>query len=819
MCHSTFGGFLLPYDRIHGPLSMNISAKARVLAAGITLYAQPALAGVGAPQARETASVSSPDGRLRVTVRVDPEFSYSVRYAGEDLILESPLGLEFADQPPLGPGLAIRQKETMSADDTYAPEWGPQKQISDRCNELAVALAESSPPGRYFQIIVRAYDNGVAFRYVLPRQPGLESFTLTKERTGFLPAGSPRCWAADFESFHSHQEAAYPSRKWSEMTAGPTWGVPVVMQFDDSVFAAITEAHLQDWAGMYLGIDRARLGRLLYASGPLGSGDSSIPIDVSIEGMSTLHLLTEPVATLWCENTLWAGARVLGKSESVKYLSELKPLSFIQPVEKDRRPDKAPLRLGGRSFERGLGTVARNVIGFKLDRKFSRFQAEIGVDTGQTGTHRARFEVYASSTVDSGFQGLVATLSPLPGTNGRQLVRASTPHQSPWRVLLVGKTPGSLIESTLIESLNPPPAFEDRSWIRPGIVQWDHWWSGDTKMDTETIKSFIAFAGENRLPYHLIDAGWYGDFDRPEADVTSVIPALAMDEIRRFAAEKNVKLWLWVHWSDLDRKLEEAFALYESWGIVGVKVDYMQRDDQEMVRWYERVVRAAANHRLMVDFHGAYKGTGEQRTWPNLMTREGVLGNEWNKWSRDATPEHNVTIPFTRMLTGPMDYTPLGFLNRTPAAFVPTSPTQVQTTRAHQLAMLIVYETPIVCICDLPEHYRGQPGFDFVPGLPTTWDESRVPSGAIGEHIAMARRSGRSWYLGVMNGAGKRTVKVPLEFLGAGTYTMRIFADAPDAATNPERVAESTQEVRSDERYTFTCAPGGGAVARFDPVP
>ena len=763
--------------------------------------------------------MASPNGMLQVSVRVAPELSYSVRFAGEDLFLESPLGLEFADQPTLGQNLMIRQKETMSVEDSYAPDWGPQRNVVDRGNELTVTLAEGAPPTRTFQLVVRVYDNGLAIRYVLPRQSAMDTFTLTRERTGFLPAGSPRCWAADFESFHSHQEAQYPERKWSEMTGGPTWGVPFVMQFDDSVFAAITEAHLQDWAGMYLGIDRSRLGRLLYSSPQLGAGDPSITIDLPVDGMATLHLLTEPVSTLRCENTLWAGARVLGRTGSATYLSELKPSSFIEPIEKDRRADKAPLRLRGRSFERGLGTVARNVVGFKLDRKYARFQAEIGVDTGQAGRHGARFEVYASAVVDSGFGGLVATLSPLPGTDGRELVRAATPHQSPWRVILVGKTPGSLIESTLIESLNPPPAFEDRSWIRPGIVMWDHWWSGDSRMEMETIKQFIAFAGEQRLPYHLIDAGWYGPFDRPGADVMAVIPALDMDEIRRFAAEKNVKLWLWVHWSDLDRKLEEAFALYESWGVAGVKVDYMQRDDQEMVRWYERVVRAAANHRLMLDFHGAYKGTGEQRTWPNLMTREGVLGNEWNKWSREATPEHNVTIPFTRMLAGPMDYTPLGFLNRTPAAFVPTSPTQVQTTRAHQLAMLVVYETPIICICDLPEHYRGQPGFDMVPGLPATWDESRVVSGEIGDHIAVARKTGRTWFLGVMNGATKRALRVPLDFLGTGDYAMKLIADAPDAASSPERIAESTGRVGAGETFKFTLAPGGGAFARFDPLP
>jgi alpha-glucosidase len=591
------------------------------------------------------------------------------------------------------------------------------------------------------------------------------------------------------------------------------------LEFDDSVFAAITEAHLQEWSGMYLGIDRSRLGQLIFASPARGAGDASIPIDLNVEGMSTLHLVTEPVGTQKVEHTIWGGARLSGRSGSPTYLSELKPIAAIRPPMKDRRADNAALRVGGKTFERGLETTARNSVGFKLDRKYSRFQAEIGVDTGQAGTHRARFEVFASAAADSGFRGLLATLSPIPGTDGKELVRATTPHQSPWRVILVGKTPGSLIESTLIETLNPPPAFEDRSWIRPGIVMWDTWWSGTSKMEMEPIKEFIAFAGEHHLPYHLIDAGWYGAFDRPGADVTAVTPGLDLAEIRRDAAEKNVRLWLWVHWSDLDRKLEEAFALYESWGIAGVKVDYMQRDDQEMVRWYERVVRTAANHKLMVDFHGAYKGTGEQRTWPNLMSREGVLGNEWNKWSRAVTPDHNVTVPFTRMLTGPMDYTPLGFLNRTAAEFVPTSPTQVQTTRAHQLAMLLVYESPIQCICDVPGHYRGQPGFEFVAGVPTTWDESRVVRGEIGDHIAVARRAGRSWYLGVMNGAGKRTLKVPLSFLGAGTWKMALTADAPDADRNPERVAVTTEEVTPDDDFRCALAPGGGAVARFDPVP
>ncbi len=326
---------------------MDTHAQARILALAFFLGLQAAPSASEVMQARGTASVSSPDGRLQVTVYVAPALSYAVRYAGEDLILTSPLGLEFADQPPLGPNLVIRQKETMGIEDNYAPEWGPQKKVDDRGNELTVTLAESSAPGRSFRLIVRAYNNGVAFRYVLPRQAALESFTITRELTGFRPDGDPRCWAADFESFHSHQEAPYPSRKWEEMVAGPTWGVPVVMQFDDSVFAAITEAHLQNWAGMYLGIDRSRLGRLIYSSPPLGAGDPSIPIDVSVEGMATLHLLTEPVSTLRCENTLWA-ERTAPVEERVTNPPERAEATVVHPAGREeqahRQSPAAPRR-------------------------------------------------------------------------------------------------------------------------------------------------------------------------------------------------------------------------------------------------------------------------------------------------------------------------------------------------------------------------------------------------------------------------------------------------------------------------------------------
>ena len=198
------------------------------------------------------------------------------------------------------------------------------------------------------------------------------------------------------------------------------------------------------------------------------------------------------------------------------------------------------------------------------------------------------------------------------------------------------------------------------------MMAWDHWWTGDVKMDTATIKEYIQLAADMGWPYQLIDWQWYGPFNKADADITKVNPAVDMDEVRRFAKDKGVRLWLWLYWTDADRNsaYQKAFALYEQWGIAGIKIDFMNRDDQDMVNWYEKLTRAAAEHHLMIIFHGAFKPTGMIRTLPNQVTREGILGNEYNRWSARVTPEHKLTLPFTRFLAGPADFTPGGFLNR-----------------------------------------------------------------------------------------------------------------------------------------------------------
>jgi len=432
---------------------------------------------------------------------------------------------------------------------------------------------------------------------------------------------------------------------------------------------------------------------------------------------------------------------------------------------------------------------------------------------------------------DKGALTLRAELSPHVDNPG-VAVEAAAPVTTPWRVLMIGDEPGRLIESNIILNLNPPSKIADTSWIRAGKSAWD-WWSGEaapsvsfkTGMNTATMKHYIDFASESGFPYMLIDAGWaavpnskpddYGQL----ADITHVTPAIDMPELLRYAKEKNVKLWLWSHWTSVDKYMDEAFPLYEKWGIAGVKIDFMNRDDQWMVDFYHRVVELAAAHHLMIDFHGAYKPDGLRRTWPNLITREGVMGKEYLKWSARTTPVHNTTLPFTRMLAGPMDYTPGAFGNGNREKFIAR---QVEPmglgTRAHELALYVVFESPLEMVSDYPEHYQGQRDFDFIKRVPSTWDEVKVISGRPAESITLARRSVRDWYVGSLTNWDERTVKVPLSFLGDGEYVAEIYADAPDAAEEATHTTFSKLNVNSRTVLDVHMVSGGGNAIWIHPA-
>jgi alpha-glucosidase len=422
-----------------------------------------------------------------------------------------------------------------------------------------------------------------------------------------------------------------------------------------------------------------------------------------------------------------------------------------------------------------------------------------------------------------GFENaLVSKLSPARERMD-QVVIGSTPKATPWRVLLINDRPGGLIESNyVLLDLSAPSAITDTSWIVPGKSAWD-WWSGDFAqnvnfqpgMNTATMEHYIDFAAEHHLEYMLVDAGWSptreNDFTHP-ISILTYVPEVNIPEIIAYGKQKGVKVLLWLHWEALDKQMDEALDVYAKWGAAGIKVDFMNSDTQEMVNFYERLARKTAEHHLVLDYHGAFKPTGLRRTYPNLLTREGVMGLEYNKWSDRSTPEHNVTIPFTRMLAGPMDYTPGCFNNATHEQFKARNiDPMCQTTRAQQLAMYVVFESPLVMLSGYPEIYDHTPEMEFLDKVPTVWDETKVVNGEPAQYVTIARRHGSDWFLGAMTNGDPRDLEIPLSFLGAGEFEAQIFADGADADKVATSVAVSKKPVKAGDKLTIHLAPGGGA--------
>ena len=445
-------------------------------------------------------------------------------------------------------------------------------------------------------------------------------------------------------------------------------------------------------------------------------------------------------------------------------------------------------------------------------------------ETGWFALTEAHLENYSGMYVSPGKAPAVleARLGPRDDPPGLKVV-ASTPHQSPWRVLMAAAEPGRLIESNLISNLNPPSALPDTSWIRPGKVAWP-WWSNravtgvdfEGGVNTPTKKYFIDFAAKAGLEYLIVDTGWYAGGRSPDADITKGNPQLDIQEVLRYAKEKGVKVWLWLNWPLADRHMDKVFPLYRDWGVAGVKIDYMNRDDQPMVDFYYRLARKAAENRLMVDFHGAYKPTGMSRTYPNVLTTEGVMGLEDVKWEGRANPANDLKLPFTRMLAGPMDYTPGGFENVTREQFVArrTRP-MVMGTRTHQLALYVVFESPLQMVSDHPAAYEGAAEFKFIRDVPTTWDETRVIDAKVGEFLTIARRRGDEWYVGTITNWTARDLEIPLRFLNSGKYVAEIYADADDADRNPKHVIVEKKTVDRGARLAVRLAPGGGHAVRL----
>lgn len=626
--------------------------------------------------------LASPDGKITVTLAHDGggPLTYAVERNGEQVIVPSALRVRLAEgEISFG---ATGDVTTRSSNTTRKLVATKASEARDQYNEVTVTLKPASGTPTALRWIFRAYDDGVAFRYVVPANAGLKTLSVRTEETEFGFGADYACHGFNVGRFDSSHEGEFDPIKASLIRDHSFYDLPLVCRTGKNAFA-IAEANLADYGGLYLH----------------GRGDGKLG---------------------------------------------------VQP------------RLSPRVDDPSL--VAKQ---------------EIGADGAG----------------------------------------------SPWRVIMLGDSLGSLIGSHLIGNLNPDPSF-DTSWIKPGKTAWD-WWSGPYLpppdkggTDMPTIKKYIDFAGRSGFEFMMIDEGWClrsgtGGRAPADADVTQAKADIDMPALVAYGAKQKVGLWLWVQWSLLDRQMDAALAQYEKWGIKGIKVDFMDRNDQQMVDYFHRLMRKAAEHKIMVDMHGAYPPAGLNRTWPNYLTQEGIMGAEYNKWSRRVTATHNVSLAFTRMLLGPLDYTPGGFRNRTPADFeVVNSPPQVQTTRGHGLGMFVVYESPFQMVADSPDVYENAPGYDFIKLVPTVWDETRFVGGDIDAYVAVARRKGKDWYVGVMGNEQAREVTVPLSFLGAGKFKAKVWEDG----ATPTALNVSEKAVGSGESITLKLAPSGGAAIRVTPT-
>ena len=635
--------------------------------------------------AQKAISLSSPNGNINFKFRSGKTSpAYDINFKGKPVIVQSPMSLSF-DEGEFKSNLQMLPPLYREADEKYVLTVGKTKAVNEHFKEVIIPLKQTTKPYRQVNIVVRIFNDGVAFRYAFPQQLSSTSIVITDELTSFNFVGNPVVRNLFLPDYTSSHEGFYSTLPMSEIKEDVLMDMPALFKLPGKVYVGITEAALLDYAGMYL---------------------------VKHEGIIT------------------------------------------------------------------------------------------------------------------------SRLSPWPGQTLIK-VKATLPHVSPWRVLMISDRIGALIESNLLTNLNETCKIADVSWIKPGKSTFP-WWNGNVVPDTinapgnnfVTNQYYIDFCSRNGLEYHsVVEYGlhqWYMDdgvgfAPGPHSDVTTPVPGLDMKQLCDYAKTKGVGVRVWVHWAALYPKLDSAFAIFEQWGLKGMMVDFMDRDDQQMVNIQTEILEKAAKHHLHIQFHGAYKSTGLSRTYPNEFTREGTLNYETNKWNKEGlSPDHDIMMPFTRMLAGSTDYHLGGFRAVTKEKFVTqyTRPLMVGT-RCHMLAMYVVLENYQGMVCDYPDAYEGQPGFEFIKQVPTIWDETKVLDAKVGEYILIARRKNNNWFVGAITNSEERKIPVNLNFLEEGSYAAEIYSDAPDVITNPNLLSKRIKDVSAKEQLTLNMASGGGAVIRL----
>jgi len=627
--------------------------------------------------------VKSPNGKIDMALESGAKISWSVKHENTEVIAPSNISLTLSDGVVLGKNAKVISAKNSKVNTSFATPIYKKKTVIDEYNQVIVNFKGD------FGLILRAYNDGVAYRF-FTRKKGqiiIESeeanFNFSTDHKAFIP------YVRDLrekDMYSSAFESMYDEIPLSKFVKDSLALSPLLIDLGNGKKAAIIEAELEDYPGMFL--------------------TRNIQTPQGLQGAFAHY-----------------------------------------PKEE---------RLGG----------------------FNKMNYMV-----------AKRESYIAKT------------------NGTR--------NFPWRAIIISESDKDLANNDLVQKLSAPSQIPDVSWIKPGKVAWD-WWNdwNISKVDfkaginTETYKNYIDFASKNHIEYVVLDEGW-----SEETDMLKISPGMNIEELTSYGKQKNVGIILWASWYAINQVLEDAFSQYSKMGVKGFKIDFIDRDDQKMVKSIYDIAKKAASYKLFIDYHGMYKPTGIQRTYPNIVNFEGVKGLENAKWTpNDDMPRYETSIPFIRMLAGPMDYTPGAMRNASRADFRPSNSMPMsQGTRCHQLGMYVVFEAPLQMMADSPTAYmKEQESTTFISQIPTTFDETIALDGKVGEYVAIARRKGDRWFVGGLTNWSAREMTINLSFLDKGIYSAEIFKDGINAEKDATDYKREIINVTSTDKLIINLSNGGG---------
>ena len=634
-------------------------------------------------QAQKQYSLTSPDGRLKTNITTGKQLTYDITFHNQQVLESSPLSMTLDNGEVWGENDKVSKVTRKSVNGKISTPLYRANEIVENYNELTLQFKD-------FNVVFRAYDDGIAYRFVNKgKKPfnvvdELVNYQFPTDATASVPYVKPRKgvnkYANSFENYYANVPL-------SKVDQEKLVFLPVVVSLDNNVKVGITEVDLENYPGLYL----------------IGQGNTQL-------------------------------------------------LGDFAPFPKKQE-------------QGGHNNLQMNVI---------------------------EVENY--------------------------IAKVNKPRKFPWRVAIVTNEDKELASSHLSYLLAEPSRLEDISWIKPGKIAWDWWnaWNLDgvnfeTGVNNDTYKAYIDFASKNGIEYVILDEGWAVNL---KADLMQVVPEINLEELIAYANKKNVGLVLWAGYHAFNRDMENVCRHYAEMGIKGFKVDFMDRDDQEMTEFNYRAAQITAKYKLLLDLHGMYKPAGLNRTYPNAINFEGVNGLEQMKWEENPTAqvEYDVMIPFIRQVAGPMDYTQGAMRNAAKGNYYPCYEEPMsQGTRCRQLALYMVLDSPFNMLCDTPSNYeREKECTDFISAVPTVWDETIVLDGKMGEYIITARRQGNTWYIGGITNWDARDLEVDLSFLGDKTYSGKLFKDGVNAHRIGRDYQSEAIQAKKGDKVKIHLAPGGG---------